>query len=190
MPKKGKIIIISGPSGSGKTTLYKNLLENPLIKKQIVKTVSVTTRLKRPGEKNGRDYFFISHKEFLKRKKADYFLESQKVFDNFYGTPEKAVRALLARGKNVLLCIDVKGATVVRRKFPEDRRIFIKVPSMTILKKRLTARGSEDRKTVSLRLKTARQELKEAKYYDRVIVNDRLDHAHVTLKAAILSELK
>ncbi len=190
MNKRGKIIIISGPSGSGKTTLYKKLLENPRIKRRIVKTVSITTRLRRLGEKNGRDYFFVSLKDFLAKKKTDYFLESQKVFDNYYGTPVKAVHTLLHKGKNVLLCIDVKGAKVVCRKFPDAVRVFIKVPSMAVLKKRLESRGSENSKTVQLRLETARQELKEAKQYDYIVINDELTHAYTLLEKIIFKELK
>ena len=190
MAGKGKIIIISGPSGSGKTTLYKKLLESEEVTKQIVKVVTVTTRPRRRGEKEGRDYLFVSQNEFLRRKKAGYFLESQKVFDNYYGTPYKRVRDLLAKGNNVLLCIDVKGAKVVCRKFPDAIRIFITVPSFKILKQRLKARGSEDKKTARLRLDTARREVKEAQNYDHMIVNDDLTQAHKHMKSTILSELK
>ena len=189
MIRKGKIIIISGPSGSGKTTLYKKLLADETIKRKIIKTISATTRPPRPGERHGRDYFFLSPKEFLARKKAGYFLESQKVFDNYYGTPEKNVRRLLGKGKNVLLCIDVKGAKVVCRKFPEAVRIFINVPSLTVLRKRLEARGSESKKIIQLRLKTARKEVKEIKNYTHIVVNVQLERAHQILKNIILSEL-
>src|SRR5262245_2730210 len=123
--KKGKIFILSGPSGSGKTTLYKRLLESPALNKRIIKTISMTTRAPRPGEKDGRDYFFVSKKLFQHKQKTGQFLESMKVFDNYYGTPKKAVSAALEAGKNVLLCIDVQGARVVRRKFPQAISIFV-----------------------------------------------------------------
>src|SRR5881392_3567491 len=106
---KGKIIIISGPSGSGKTTLHKMLLESTKLKEKLVKSISVTTRPMRGGEKEGRDYIFVSVLKFQYKIKAGHFLEWQKVFDNYYGTPKKNVRDLLKAGKNVLLCIDVKG---------------------------------------------------------------------------------
>jgi guanylate kinase len=102
---KGRIVIISGPSGSGKTTLHKMLLESPLLRGKLVKSISATTRPNRPGEKNGRDYLFISVKMFLYKINAGQFLEWQKVFDNYYGTPKKAAKELLSTGKHVLLCI-------------------------------------------------------------------------------------
>ena len=101
--KKGKIIIISGPSGSGKTTLYKKLLANRKLKKEIVKAVSVTTRAKRPGENHRRDYFFVSSKMFQYKKRNGHFLETENVFDNYYGTPKKNVQDILKTGKNMLL---------------------------------------------------------------------------------------
>ena len=183
--KKGKIIILSGPSGSGKTTLYKRLLASRDFKKCLAKSISVTTRPMRPGEKHGRDYFFVSPKMFLAKKEAGHFLESQKVFDNYYGTPNKQVRDLLKKGKNVLLCIDVKGARIVCQKYPDAVRIFVKTPSLKILKRRLEARRSEHKDNVALRLKRVREELNEAKDYDYTIINDDLSHADKKLKAII-----
>lgn len=186
MRKKGKIFILSGPSGSGKTTLYKKLLaKNP----KLVKSISCTTRLKRPGEKHGRDYFFISQEMFLYKKKSGHFLESEKVFNNYYGTPKKYVLDLLRFGKNVLLCIDVEGAKVVCRKFPEAITVFVKTPSFEILKKRLQKRGSEDPKTVALRLQRAQKELREAKHYKHVIVNDRLNISLGKLNKIVQKEI-
>ena len=95
---RGGIFIISGPSGSGKTTLYKRLLASSRFKRRLAKTVSVTTRAMRPGEKNGRDYFFVSPKMFFYKMRAGHFLESMRVFDNYYGTPLKQVRDLLWAG--------------------------------------------------------------------------------------------
>ncbi|OGX39064.1 MAG: guanylate kinase [Omnitrophica WOR_2 bacterium RIFCSPHIGHO2_02_FULL_50_17] len=186
MIKKGKIIILSGPSGSGKTTLYKKLLASRIFKGKIVKAVSVTTRLPRPGERGGRDYFFVSRKTFLYKKKAGHFLESQKVFDNYYGTPKKQVQELLRDEKNVLLCIDVKGAGVVGRKFPEAVRIFIKTASLAALKERLLKRGSEDDGGIRLRLNTAREELKEAGHYDYIVINEDLRKAYREIEQIIL----
>ncbi len=185
----GKIFIISGPSGSGKTTLYQKLLADRDLKGRIVKTISVTTRPMRAGEKNGRDYFFVSLKMFLYKRKANHFLESQKVFDNYYGTPQKQVYDLLNAGENVLLCIDVGGARIVCQKFPEAVRIFIKTSSLEALEKRLECRGSEDRWGIRQRLKTARQELKEAKCYRYVVVNDDLSNAYQELKQIMVKEL-
>jgi len=187
--KKGKIIIISGPSGSGKTTLYKKLLASRKLKKKIVKTVSVTTRPKRSGEKHGRDYFFVSSKMFQYKKRNGHFLETEKVFGNDYGTPKKNVQGLLAAGKNVLLCIDVKGARTVRRKFPKAVAVFIKTASLEVLAARLRERGSEKKDIMRMRLQTARKELKEVKKYDYVIINDNLRTAYGRLEAIIKTEI-
>lgn len=185
----GKIFIISGPSGSGKTTLYQKLLADRDLKGRIAKTISVTTRPMRAGEKNGRDYFFVSLKMFSYKRKAGHFLEFQKVFDNYYGTPQKQVYDFLSGGKNVLLCIDVGGARIVCQKFPEAVRIFIKTSSLEALKKRLECRGSEDKGEMRQRLKMARQELKESKYYRYVVVNDDLSKAYQELKQIMIKEL-
>jgi guanylate kinase len=174
---KAKIIIISGPSGCGKTTLHNKLLASPLLKGLVVKSISATTRSKRPGERSGRDYLFLSTKAFEQRIKKDYFLEWEKVFDHYYGTPKKQVLNLLKKGINVLLCIDVKGARTVAKEFPQALKIFIKTPSMKILESRLRARASESRESLALRLKVARRELKEARFYDHVVINGDLNKA-------------
>ncbi len=189
MKKKGKIIILSGPSGSGKTTLYRKLLASKRIKNRPVKSISVTTRNKRAGERHGRDYFFVSEKMFRYKKQKRHFLESEKVFDNYYGTSNKIVRDFLRVGKNVLLCIDVKGAKTVRRKFPKAITVFIKTSSLKVLAARLKRRGSESKDIVRVRLKTAQEELKEAKKYDYVIINDDLRRAYSQLEAIINAEI-
>jgi len=187
---QGKIFILSGPSGSGKTTLYQKLLKDKKIKSRVVRSVSVTTRAPRVGEKDGKDYFFVSKKQFLVQKKTGQFLESMKVFDNYYGTPKKYVNSLLRKGKSVLLAIDVKGAKVVFKKMPQAVGIFIKTPSLKELKKRLADRGSEDKKVLELRFKTAVQELKEARHYRYGIVNDQLSLCYKKLRSIILSEIE
>jgi len=187
--KKGKVIIISGPSGSGKTTLSNRLLSNPLFKRKVVKSISTTTRPKRKGERHGRDYLFLSHRRFLYKRRQGHFLESQKVFDNYYGTPKKNVEDVLRQGKNVLLCIDVKGAKVVYKQIPEAITIFIKVPSMAVLKNRLGHRGTETKESLTLRLRIAQEELKEVKHYKHVVVNDNLQTANKKLEKILCNEL-
>ena len=186
---KGRIVIISGPSGSGKTTLHKMLLESPLLRGKLVKSISATTRPSRPDEKNGRDYLFISVKMFLYKINAGQFLEWQKVFDNYYGTPKKAVKELLSTGKHVLLCIDVKGAKVVHDIFPDALSVFIKTPSVAVLKERLETRAQDSRESTTLRLKIAQKELMEAKHYNFQIVNDRLDVAYRQLESIVVGAL-
>ena len=186
---QGKIVILSGPSASGKTTLHNKLLENPRIRQKLFKSISATTRAKRPGEKHGKDYLFLSMPMFRHKIKAGHFLEWQKVFDNYYGTPLKKVRELLKTGKFVLLCIDVKGARVVWHKFPDAVKIFIQPPSIAELEKRLVSRASDSIKSVELRLKTAQQEMVQAKDYDFVIINDSLPTAYKRLERIILEQL-
>ncbi len=188
--KKGKIIIISGPSGSGKTTLHKQLMEDKRFKGRLIESVSATTRARRKGEKDGRDYLFISRKMFLYKKRRGHFLESEKVFENYYGTPFKNVRDILLAGKNVLLCIDVKGAKSVKKSFPKAVTIFIKTPSIAVLADRLKKRGSEGDSVVALRLASAKCELKEEKRYEHVIVNDDFQKAFDRLAEVVNFELK
>lgn len=189
MATDARFVIISGPSGCGKTTLHKALLQSPLVKGVLVKSISATTRRKRPQERQGRDYLFISPRMFKGRIKKGYFLEWEKVFDHYYGTPKKQALGLLKKGINVLLCIDVKGARTIREEFPQALKIFIKAPSMKILESRLKARGSESKEGLIARLKVARRELKEAKFYDHVIINDDLNKALGQLLKIVCREL-
>jgi guanylate kinase len=187
--KSGRIIIISGPSGSGKTTLHKKLLASAKLKGKVVKSVSMTTRSRRAGEKPGRDYIFISPRQFESKQKAGHFLESQKVFDYHYGTPAGNVKKLLRKGKYVLLCIDVKGAKEVWQKCPDAFKVFIRTPTLAILKERLKKRGTENPQDLKVRLNTARHELAQAKHYDYVIVNDDLAKAYRKLEKWVSTQL-
>lgn len=117
-------------------------------------------------------------------------MEWQKVFENYYGTPRKNIERLLKSGKNVLLCIDVKGAAVVRRDFPHAVSIFIQAPSFGVLKKRLISRGSETKEALKVRLQTARQELSEAKNYSYIVINDDLEEAVIELESILTKELE
>ncbi len=189
MSNKGRIVIISGPSGSGKTTLHKRLLDSLRLKGILVKSISATTRTPRPGEKHGRDYLFLTPALFKHKIRRGHFLEWQKVFGNYYGTPRRQALGLLNKGAHVLLCIDVKGAAVVRKEFPDALNIFIKTPSMKALRDRLTRRASETRETLAARLAVARAELKEVGHYDHVVVNGHLGHASRQLERIVRREL-
>jgi guanylate kinase len=186
---EGKFIIISGPSGSGKTTLHKELLASPSLKGKLIKSISATTREKRPGERQGRDYLFLTPSMFESRIKKGYFLEWEKVFENYYGTPKRQALNLLKKGINVLLCIDVKGARTVLEEFPDAVKIFIKTPSIKILESRLKKRASENHESLALRLKFAKEELKEAKRYDHVVVNASLNRAAKQLEGIVCRSL-
>ncbi len=187
--KKGKIIILSGPSGAGKTTLYNKLLAQAYFRKKLVKSVSVTTRKKRLGEQHGKDYVFISKKMFLYKKRAGHFLESEKVFDNYYGTPQKSVRQILMKGKSVLLCIDVKGANTLRKRVSGIVGVFVKTSSLSELKKRLKKRGTEDAETMRQRVFVAQQELEDISKYDYVVVNKKIEDSVQKLSEIIRSEI-
>jgi len=167
-----------------------NKVASPAVKGKLVKSISATTRKKRPGEKEGQDYLFISIEKFEERIKKNYFLEWERVFENYYGTPKTQAMNLLKKGINVLLCIDVKGAKTVAKEFPQALKIFIKAPSLKVLENRLKARASETTESLGLRLKIARKELKEAKYYDHVIINADLNKALSELQQIVCQELK
>ena len=184
-----KIIILSGPSGAGKTTLHQKLLASPIFKSKLIRSLSATTRLPRKGERNGREYLFLTKEDFVARQEKGDFLESMKVFDNYYGTPRDKVDEALQKGKNVLLCIDVKGAAVVSRNRTDVLKIFIKTPTLRHLKHRLQKRGTEDLETLKLRLKIAREEIKEAHKYDYVVINDSLSHAYRELSRILRKEI-
>ncbi len=186
---KGKFVIISGPSGSGKTTLNKALLASPKLKGKLVKSISATTRERRAGERQGRDYLFLSKAVFENRIKRGYFLEYEKVFDNYYGTPKRQALNLLKKGINVLLCIDVKGAKQIWQQYPESLKIFIKTPTVKILEQRLRERASETHETLGLRLKVAKAELKQAKHYDYALINGHLGRATKQLEQLVVDAL-
>lgn len=186
----GRIFVLSGPSGSGKTTLHHTLLLDKKMRSCLVKTISATTRKKRVGERQGRDYLFLTKKQFLRRIETGYFLEWQKVFTDYYGTPKAQAEKILKKGKNILLCIDVQGARIVFKTFKDAVGIFIKAPSLAILKKRLQKRATETPKALAFRLAVAKREMKEVRRYHHVVVNDSVLRAVHKLKRIVNHELK
>ncbi|MGN0930335.1 MAG: guanylate kinase [Thermoguttaceae bacterium] len=185
--KRGKVIIISGPSGVGKGTLVKKLLnESPF---PIVLSVSATTRTPRPGEVNGREYWFISREEFLEKRANGEFLESFEVYEGgaLYGTLRETVESQIRQGKWVLLEIDVKGALSVMKELPESLSFFILPPSIGALKERLLNRGTENGEDLAIRLEQAEKEISYKKFYKECIVNDNLDKAFGELVEALAS---
>ncbi len=184
-----KALIISGPSGSGKTSLTDALLKDIFFKKRIVKSVSYTTRPKRPGEVEGKDYLHIGQEEFRKLLKKRAFLEHEHIFDFYYGTPKKAVEDAKRAGKDLLLCIDVKGARSVRRFFGKKAvSIFIYPPNAGVLNERLKGRSTESKKDIEKRLKRVKIELSSSKEYDYIVVNDDFSQALEKIKSIILAE--
>ena len=171
--KKGGMFILSSPSGAGKTTLVKKISKN----KKFFVSVSHTTRLPRPNEKNGKDYFFISKNNFKKLIKKQEFLEHAKVFQNYYGSSKKLVIEKLKKGKNVIFDIDWQGTRQIRNKKLNYRllTIFILPPSRNELLKRLIKRENKNLKTVKKRMKEFKKDLSKWNEYDYVVINDDLN---------------
>ncbi len=188
--KPGRVIILSGPSGAGKTTLHDLLLKSPLFVGRIIRSISATTRAPRGVERHGREYFFLTRKMFEYKIRSGQFLEWMKVFDNYYGTPMKNVRESCRQGQHVLLCIDVKGARVVKKKVPDAIMIFVKTATLDELRRRLEKRGTDSAQSVALRLKIAREELRQESKYDHVIVNDDLSRAFQKLMSLLRQALR
>ena len=185
--RKNLIIIISAPSGSGKTTITKRLQGKM---PDLCRLVSYTTREQRSGETDKEDYIFISEKEFKEMIERKGLLEWEEVFGNYYGTSEEQLRDALERGVDIILSIDVKGASAVRKKFPESIGIFIAPPSINELASRLKRRNTDEEKQVSIRLKEAEREMKAAEAYDYFIVNEDLGKAIEEIKSIIENERK
>lgn len=179
------IFIISGPSGSGKTTLAKRLLRRKL---GLIKSISYTTRPPRRGEKRAKDYYYLSQEKFLKLRQRGEFLESQEVYGYLYATPKRFFYKSLKKA-DILLCIDTKGAKILKKLFPQNTvRIFILPPSLRVLKKRLSSRFSKHSKDSLLRLKSLKEELQAAEGFDFVVVNRDLCSATKALEAIVISE--
>ena len=188
-PLRHWVWIVSGPSGSGKTTLCEALLKDPALKKKIVKSVSYTTRPLRPGEREGRDYVHVSGRKFRELLARGEFLEHEKIFGSYYGTPRKAVREAAKAGKDLLLCVDVKGAATVRRFFKkESASIFVLPPHLGVLSERLQKRSTESKKDIAKRLRRVKIELSHRKDYDYVVVNDDLKEALKKLKSIVIAK--
>lgn len=171
--QRGAILVISGPSGAGKTTLVKRLLAD----KDLVWSVSATTRSPRAGEENGKDYWFLTRQEFERRVGAGEFVEFAESFGNLYGTPAGPLRDAVEAGRVMVLDIDVQGARQVCRKFPAAVLVFVTAPSEEELLRRLEGRNTEDQATLSRRLARVREEMAARHEYDHVIVNEDLEEA-------------
>ena len=178
-----KLFVISGPSGAGKGTLVARVRERL---PELGLTVSATTRKPRVGEVDGVNYYFLSEEEFSAKVERGEFVEWTQVHDHRYGTLVSEVKSKLADGHSLILEIDVQGALMVKKRFPDAVLVFIEPPSLTVLEQRLVGRGTESEESIALRLANARHELELADSYDVRLVNDDLDAATDEL-ASILS---
>lgn len=171
---KGLLVVVSAPSGGGKGTILKELFAR---NDNLRFSVSATTRNPRPGEENGKQYYFMSREEFEGMIREGKMLEHAQYVGNYYGTPRGPVDKWIGEGRDVILEIEVQGGAQVKKLMPECVSVFILPPSMAVLGERLRGRGTEDEETVLKRLETARQEIPCAKDYDYVVFNDRLEDA-------------
>lgn len=184
--RRGLLLVLSSPSGAGKTTLAKRLLASDAA---IMPSVSVTTRAKRPGEVDGRDYHFIDSVRFKAMRDAGELLEWAEVFGNFYGTPRAPVMDAVAAGCDVLFDIDWQGARQLATKAPDDlARIFILPPSAAALAARLKTRNQDPPEVVAKRMAAAAGEITHWNEYDYVLVNDDLDRSFAELVSILAAE--
>ena len=184
-PRAGLLIVISGPSGVGKDTVLRRLFE---LAPQLKYSVSYTTRPPRPGEVDGQSYSFISEPEFLRLIEQKEFLEWARVYDHYYGTSRRRVEDALNRGDDIVLKIDVHGATFVRKRKPDGLFIFITPPSTEELLSRLTGRNTESPEALALRQKEALIELGLAKDYVHVVCNRDVEETAREILAMIAAE--
>ncbi len=178
----GSLFMVAAPSGAGKSTLVNALLAQD---KSIRLSISYTTRAPRPGEQHGREYHFISEKDFLERQENDEFLESAQVHGNYYGTSRTWIMEEMKTGTDVLLEIDWQGAQQVKKRFPDAVGIFILPPSIAALEERLKKRGQDDPHVITRRLLAAGGEIAHAPEFEYVIINQEFDAALTDLRAII-----
>ena len=174
MDNQGVLAVISGFSGAGKGTLMRALLERY---DNYALSISATTRAPREGEVDGREYFFKTREEFEQMIEHDELVEYAQYVGNYYGTPKAYVEEQLARGKDVILEIEIQGALKVRRQFPDALLLFVTPPSAEVLKNRLIGRGTETMDVIEHRLARALEEAEGLEEYDYLVVNDVLEEA-------------
>ena len=174
MAFQGKLVVISAPSGAGKTSIAREILRlNP----SLSFSVSATTRTKRTEETNGKDYFFLTKDEFLRRVEAGEFVEWETIYGNYYGTLKAEVDRALEGGRHLLFDVDVKGGLSIKRQYPEALMVFIRPPSLEILQQRLRDRNTEDVNTLARRLERVPMELDLGNAFEHQVVNDKLPQA-------------
>lgn len=183
--RNGIVLVLSAPSGAGKSTLCQALADR---RADIRLSISCTTRPPRPLEVNGKDYFFVSEKEFEAKIKNGDLLEWAQVHGHFYGTPKGPVQTHQANGLNVVMNIDTQGAQSVKKVFPDSVLVFVSPPSWEVLEKRLRGRKQDDEATIQRRLTNARAEMDQAPRYDYLVVNDVIENAVEDLLAIVRAE--
>ena len=184
--ERGSLVVISGPSGAGKDTIVAKYVRKRSSKAWL--SVSCTSRPMRPGDKEGKTYFFVSKEEFEKKIENGDFLEYALYNGHYYGTPKEHIEEKLQSGIDVILVIEVQGALKVKELIPEAICIFIMPPSMKELRQRLVGRKTESKEKILNRFKTAYQEINEVGQYNYVVTNDEIDVAVSKIQAILMSE--
>ncbi len=170
----GSLFIISAPSGAGKTTLCTAVRSHfP----DMLYSISHTTRSPRTGETDGRDYYFMTVDDFIRKIESGGWAEWAKVHGNYYGTSAEFIDQGIRAGKDILLDIDVQGTFKILKRYPDSVTIFIMPPSMDVLRQRLETRGTDRQDTIETRMENARQEIAQAQHYRHIVVNDNLETA-------------
>lgn len=189
--QSGLIFIVSGPSGSGKTTLADKLVRDADLRHALRRSVSVTTRPRRPGERQGRDYLFLSHRQFLRAKQAKKILEWTKYLGYYYGTPKGYAQRVLRQKKNLVLSLDLRGAARLKRLYPQNTvTIFVRPPSLGTLRSRIEKRcpGTKEEE-VRGRLRLAEREMAASRSCNYSLVNRDLGKAFARLKKIVLKKI-
>ncbi len=181
---KGVVLVLCAPSGAGKSTLVRRLINEF---GEFAFSISYTTRLPRPGEQDGREYYFVDRDRFDQLVAEDFFAEWAEVYGNRYGTPAEPVREHLDAGRDVLFDIDVQGAKQLRAVFPDGVYVFILPPTLEELKHRLVTRGTDRPDVIEKRLGAAAAELVQAGEFDFLVYNDDLDQAYQELRSIYLA---
>lgn len=182
--RKGILIVVSGFSGVGKGTLMKQLVHSY---DNYALSVSMTTRKPRPGESDGKEYFFVSKESFEKKIEENGLIEYANYCGNYYGTPKEYVEKQLEKGKDVILEIEIQGALKVKKRFPTALLLFVMPPSAQELKRRLEGRGTETSEVIAKRLERATEEAEGIENYDFIVINDKLEECVKEMHGLILA---
>ena len=184
MSRQGILLVVSGPSGTGKGTICNKVMN----RHPLNYSISITTRAPREGEVDGKDYFFVSKKEFEYMISNNQLLEYAQVYDNYYGTPRKYVLDQLNSGLDILLEIEMNGAYQVKQKFRDGVFVFVLPPSLDELHKRIKKRGKDSEETIKKRMELAASEIAHAVQYDYIVINDNLEKAVNQIDAILVAE--